>query len=70
MYLPFPQKVEVIDPQARDNRLLELLQQHHKSRKNRIIIFVLYKKEAPRCVAVVSLLPGSRRPALHSRMCA
>lgn len=38
----------MIDPQARDQRLLELLNQHHKSRKNRIIIFVLYKKEAPR----------------------
>ncbi len=45
------QRVEVIEPTTRDNRLLELLQQYHggaKGRKNRIIIFVLYKKEAPR----------------------
>lgn len=44
------QRVEVIDPAARDARLLELLQQYHgaKGRKNRVIIFVLYKKEAPR----------------------
>ncbi|GAX72626.1 hypothetical protein CEUSTIGMA_g82.t1 [Chlamydomonas eustigma] len=41
------QVVEVIEPFARNDRLLQLLQQHHSSRKNRIIIFVLYKKEAP-----------------------
>lgn len=41
------QTVEVIDPFARNDRLLQLLQKHHSSRKNRIIIFVLYKKEAP-----------------------
>ena len=39
--------VEVIDPFARNERLLQLLQEHHSSRKNRMIIFVLYKKEAP-----------------------
>lgn len=38
----------MVEPNARDDRLLALLSQHHKSRKNRIIIFVLYKKEAPR----------------------
>lgn len=42
------QTVEVIDPAKRDDRLLQLLSKHHSSRKNRIIIFVLYKKEAPR----------------------
>jgi ATP-dependent RNA helicase DBP3 len=47
------QTVEVIEPHARDNRLLELLNQHHKSRSNRIIIFVLYKKEAPRVEALL-----------------
>lgn len=41
------QVVEVIDPFARNERLLQLLQEHHSSRKNRMIIFVLYKKEAP-----------------------
>ena len=41
------QVVEVIEPHARNERLLQLLQKHHSSRKNRIIIFVLYKKEAP-----------------------
>jgi ATP-dependent RNA helicase DBP3 len=47
------QQVEVVEPNARDERLLSLLQQHHKSRKNRIIIFVLYKKEAPRVEALL-----------------
>ncbi len=32
----------------RMDRLEALLRDYHKSRKNRIIIFVLYKKEAPR----------------------
>jgi ATP-dependent RNA helicase DBP3 len=38
------QTVEVIDEFARNDRLLELLKQHHQDRSNRIIIFVLYKK--------------------------
>jgi len=42
------QTVEVIDDQARFSRLTKLLAQHHHTRKNRIIIFVLYKKEAAR----------------------
>lgn len=42
------QVVEVIDARARDDRLLELLKKYHSSRTNRVIIFVLYKKEAPR----------------------
>lgn len=48
-------QVEVVEANARDERLLALLQQHHgsKGRKNRIIIFVLYKKEAPRVEALL-----------------
>ncbi|GMH43487.1 hypothetical protein BSKO_11409 [Bryopsis sp. KO-2023] len=42
------QKVEVIDPKQKDSRLDALLRQYHSSRKNRIIVFVLYKKEADR----------------------
>jgi len=42
------QHVEVIEDQARTARLLQLLKEHHSSKKNRIIIFVLYKKEAAR----------------------
>jgi ATP-dependent RNA helicase DBP3 len=42
------QIVEVVEPNARDSRLLNLLKDYHKSRTNRILIFVLYKKEAAR----------------------
>ena len=41
----------MIDPQRRDQRIDELLQKYHKSRKNRVIVFVLYKKEASRVEA-------------------
>ena len=42
------QVVEVIEPERRPNRLHDLLVQYHKSKgcKNRVIVFVLYKKEA------------------------
>ncbi|KAG0226665.1 RNA-dependent ATPase [Actinomortierella wolfii] len=43
------QIVEVLqDPRSKERRLLELLKEYHKSRKNRILIFALYKKEADR----------------------
>jgi ATP-dependent RNA helicase DBP3 len=58
------QVVEVVDQAARDERLLALLKKYHSSRSNRIIIFVLYKKEAPR---VESLLKrkGWNAAAIH-----
>ena len=40
------QIVECLESFAKDKRLVTLLQDYHKSRKNRILIFVLYKKEA------------------------
>ncbi|KAJ3322233.1 RNA-dependent ATPase [Boothiomyces sp. JEL0866] len=42
------QRVEVLDPNQKEFRLLALLKDYHKSRKNRILIFALYKKEAAR----------------------
>ncbi|KAF9910611.1 RNA-dependent ATPase [Linnemannia zychae] len=43
------QIVEVLDdPRGKERRLLDLLKDYHKSRKNRILIFALYKKEADR----------------------
>jgi ATP-dependent RNA helicase DBP3 len=44
------QTVEVIDgaPMVKDKRLLELLAKYHGGRKNRVLVFVLYKKEAAR----------------------
>jgi hypothetical protein len=56
--------VEVIDPAKRDDRLLQLLQKHHSSRKNRIIIFVLYKKEAPRVEGLLKR-KGWNAAAIH-----
>lgn len=41
----------MIEPHKRDHRIDELLQKYHKSRKNRVIVFVLYKKEASRVEA-------------------
>lgn len=42
------QIVEVLEDRARDERLQILLEKYHKSRKNRVLVFVLYKKEASR----------------------
>ncbi|CAK9153253.1 unnamed protein product [Ilex paraguariensis] len=42
------QIVEVLDDRARDERLVCLLEKYHKSRRNRVLVFVLYKKEASR----------------------
>eukprot|EP01018_Ginkgo_biloba_P005209 Gb_05961 [translate_table: standard] len=42
------QIVEVLDDRARDERLVSLLEKYHKSRRNRVLVFVLYKKEAVR----------------------
>jgi len=42
------QIVEVIDDRARESRLTKLLKEYHASRKNRVLLFVLYKKEASR----------------------
>jgi ATP-dependent RNA helicase DBP3 len=42
------QRVEVLDPIQKESRLLQLLKDYHKDRKNRILIFALYKKEAAR----------------------
>ncbi|KAL2545545.1 DEAD-box ATP-dependent RNA helicase 5 [Forsythia ovata] len=42
------QIVEVLDDRARDERLQSLLEKYHKSRRNRVLVFVLYKKEASR----------------------
>jgi ATP-dependent RNA helicase DBP3 len=40
------QIVEVVQAFEKNKKLFQLLEKYHKSRKNRILIFVLYKKEA------------------------
>ncbi|KAJ2791022.1 RNA-dependent ATPase, partial [Coemansia helicoidea] len=42
------QIVEVVDRMKKDARLLDLLKSYHRSRTNRVLVFVLYKKEAAR----------------------
>jgi ATP-dependent RNA helicase DBP3 len=42
------QIVEVLEPHEKDNRLLSLLNKYHASGKNKVLVFVLYKKEASR----------------------
>jgi len=42
------QIVEVVEDRAREGKLTQLLKKYHSDRKNRILIFVLYKKEAAR----------------------
>lgn len=42
------QIVEIVDPYQKDQKLKELLNKYHSSKKNRILVFVLYKKEAER----------------------
>ena len=43
------QTVEVVEDWERNDKLLALLEKHHKNRKNRILIFVLYKKVRVTC---------------------
>ncbi|XP_054810410.1 DEAD-box ATP-dependent RNA helicase 5 [Prosopis cineraria] len=42
------QIVEVLDDRSRDRRLVALLEKYHKSQRNRVLVFVLYKLEASR----------------------
>ena len=42
------QLVEVVEERSREGRLMKLMQKYHSSRKNRVLVFVLYKKEAVR----------------------
>eukprot|EP01135_Chromosphaera_perkinsii_P006061 Nk52_evm2s388 gene=Nk52_evmTU2s388 len=58
------QIVEVLDPRDKDQKLINLLNQYHKSRKNRVLVFVLYKKEAAR-VEQMLLRRGFRATGIH-----
>lgn len=42
------QIVEVLEDTSRDRRLVSLLEKYHQSQRNRVIVFVLYQKEADR----------------------
>jgi len=47
------QIVEVIDMDAREKRLFELLQQYHAPKKEKVLVFALYKKEAARLENII-----------------
>jgi ATP-dependent RNA helicase DBP3 len=59
------QIVEVIEDTSRDSKLITLLQKYHSSRTNRILIFVLYKKEAKRLESWLNE-EGWESVAIHS----
>ncbi|KAM3255572.1 hypothetical protein ACQJBY_048666 [Aegilops geniculata] len=48
------QIVEVLDDRARDSRLVALLDKYHRAQSNRVLVFVLYKKEAGRVEAMLN----------------
>lgn len=58
------QRVEVLDPYAKEQKLMELLKTYHSSLKNRILIFALYKKEASRLEMMIKRA-GYKAAAIH-----
>ena len=61
------QTVEVIDGDRKEARLVPLLNQYHKSRSNRVLVFALYKKEAARLEVFVKR-HGFNGLAIHGDM--
>ena len=64
------QRVELIDPRNKDQRLLQLLKQHQgigKNKNDRILVFALYKKEAARTESFLRQR-GLRVAAIHGDM--
>ena len=57
------QHVEVIEPFDKDQRLLQLLKEYHNG-KNRVLVFVLYKKEATRVEGLLNR-KGFRVGSIH-----
>ncbi|KAJ2853380.1 RNA-dependent ATPase [Coemansia erecta] len=47
------QVVEVVNGWDKNRKLLDLLKTYHRSRKNRVLVFALYKKEASRIEALL-----------------
>lgn len=61
------QTVEVIDEGRKLGRLPELLNKYHSSRKNRVLVFALYKKEAARLEHEIQRA-GFKGIAIHGDM--
>ncbi|KAL8805929.1 MAG: hypothetical protein Q9223_005021 [Gallowayella weberi] len=60
------QRVKVIDPRAKETRMLQIIKEHQsgKSKSDRILVFCLYKKEATR-VENFLRSKGSRVAGIH-----
>jgi ATP-dependent RNA helicase DBP3 len=60
------QKVEVVDPRGKEQRLLALIKQYQsgKDKDNRILVFCLYKKEATRVEGYIAS-KGLRVAGIH-----
>jgi ATP-dependent RNA helicase DBP3 len=58
------QIVEVLEPAAKDRRLLEVIKKYHNG-SNRIIIFALYKKECDRVHQLVESRTSHKVGAIH-----
>ncbi|KAJ1918701.1 RNA-dependent ATPase [Mycoemilia scoparia] len=58
------QIVEVVEPFDKDAKLLQLLNKYHKTRRNKVLVFVLYKKEAGRVEGFLRK-QGFRCEAIH-----
>ena len=52
------QIVECIDASQKDSKVVKLLEQYHKSRTNRVLVFVLYKMEATRVQNTLQVMVG------------
>ncbi len=63
------QKVEVVDPRRKEQRMLELLKQYQTGNKSndRILLFCLYKKEATRVEQFIRSR-GFRVAGIHGDM--
>ena len=63
------QRVEVVDPRGKEQRLLQIIKQHQsgKNRDDRILVFCLYKKEATRVEGFLHS-KGLRVAAIHGDM--
>ena len=59
------QIVEIIEPRQKDARLVQLLNEYHASRSNRVLIFCLYKKEASRVERTLKQKGWSNVQSIH-----
>lgn len=62
------QHVTVCQPFEKDRHLLALLKKYHASRTNRVLVFILYKKEAPKLEGLLKRSGWSNVRSIHGDM--